>query len=245
MARKTNGLVEVMGIFGHGRISGFHHSEETKKRISVARIGQKSSQETKLKISEAGKGRRHSDETKRKIGDGNKGKIVSLETRNKIRNANKGQVPWNKGKINCYTEEQKQRMRDTHSTYWRGKHLSEEHRMKIIKSHIGHSVSLETKRKISAAHIGMTFPRGRENKNWKGGARASWRRVSSRRKNLGFKEINPEYREASNFDAHHLDYEHVIYIPRKIHKAIYHRLDKPETIERINTKAYCWVLGVG
>ena len=55
-------------------------------------------------------GLKHSEETKRKISEGNKGKIVSEATRKKIGEANKGNIPWNKNKVNVYSEEVRKRM---------------------------------------------------------------------------------------------------------------------------------------
>ena len=69
--------------------SGFIHSEESKRKLSIAGKGRIFSDETKRKISEAHKGntynlgKTHSEETKKRIGRGNKGKIVSEKTRKK------------------------------------------------------------------------------------------------------------------------------------------------------------------
>ena len=51
-----------------------HHSEETKRKLSEANKGRQFSEETKRKISEAGKGKHRSEETKRKISEAKKGK---------------------------------------------------------------------------------------------------------------------------------------------------------------------------
>lgn len=87
--------------------SGGIRSEETKQKMSKAKIGKKLSEETKLNISKAKKGLivnnqwakniskgkkgfKHTQETKDKIREGNLNKIYSKESKNKISKANKG-----------------------------------------------------------------------------------------------------------------------------------------------------------
>lgn len=85
-------------------------SEEMKKKLSIAHMGQRPTEEMKRKISVAHKGRVKSpewlkhlgdshrgkkrgplpEEVKRKISESNKGKIISDETRAKIGNAHRG-----------------------------------------------------------------------------------------------------------------------------------------------------------
>jgi group I intron endonuclease len=101
---------------GGGGVCGWHHTEESRQKISEAHIGKKHTKETKQKISDLNTGnipwnkgktgiysketrRRLSEiarnrppmteETKRKIGEGNNGKIVSIETRKKLSDARK------------------------------------------------------------------------------------------------------------------------------------------------------------
>lgn len=94
----------------HKRRGGWHHSEETKRKISEANklIERKKtgprSDEVKEKISKANKGKwgwnkglHWSDEVKEKISKSNKGKQVSGETRKKQSQARLGKSPWNKG----------------------------------------------------------------------------------------------------------------------------------------------------
>lgn len=67
---------------------GMAHTEESKKKMSDARKGQKNgphSEETKSKIGAAHKGRTFSEETKRKISDARKGWRCSEEHKQKIR----------------------------------------------------------------------------------------------------------------------------------------------------------------
>ena len=60
-----------------------HHTEETKKKIKMAR------QKQIIK---------HSEETKKKIGEGNRNKIMSKKSKQKISKSKKGSLSWNKGK---------------------------------------------------------------------------------------------------------------------------------------------------
>ena len=61
-------------------------------------------------------GFRHSDETKTKISESNKGKLCSEETKRRIGQANKGNIPWNKNKVNVYSEEARERMSKSRNT---------------------------------------------------------------------------------------------------------------------------------
>ena len=90
-------------------MKGKHPSEESKKKMSEAKKGEKHpmygkhlSEETRRKISEAEKGKRtgekhplygkhHSEKTKKKIGEAEKGKPRSEETKKKISEARRGE----------------------------------------------------------------------------------------------------------------------------------------------------------
>jgi len=78
---------------------GFKHSDETKRKISLAKKGILCSSAHKKRMSEGRKGMKLTEEHKRNIGKGNKGKKRSEETRIKISKANTGKKNWNwKGK---------------------------------------------------------------------------------------------------------------------------------------------------
>ena len=100
------------------------------------------------------------------------------------------------------------------------------------------------RKKISESRIGEDNPnygkRGVLSPIWKGGPSLSYIRHSSKRRTLGYNVINEHFDGA---EGHHIDKEHVIYIPKKMHRSVYHNLERPETMESINTKVFCWILG--
>ena len=141
----------VSGIspWNKGKKGAYHHSDETKRKISEARkdksnplYGKKLSEETKRKMSEAHKGIRFSEETKLKMSKSRKGIQFSEEHKKKISEAKKGKQA---GKNNPMY----------------GKKLSEETKRKISEAHKGKNHPLygkhhseETKKKISEANKG-------------------------------------------------------------------------------------------
>ena len=121
-------------------MSGRHHSEETRKKLSAAHLGKPFSEEHKRKLSESQKGKNHtpqnnfkkgnticlgaihSDETKAKISAGNKGKKRSVADCKKIGDAHKGMV---------HGPETRKKM----SVAGKGRKKSLAHRKKISEAH--------------------------------------------------------------------------------------------------------------
>ena len=64
--------------------------------------------------------------------------------------------------------------------------------------------------------------------------KASNKRHNSKRRILGFIQLNKHF-EGS--EAHHIDTEHVIYIPKCTHQSIRHNLQTGEGMEEINKEA--------
>ena len=154
---------------GYNLDSGGSHkipSEETRRKISEAKRGQKHSEEHRRKNSESKKGKKrkpHSAETRRKMSEVRKGnpnygrkgekhhffgKTHSAASRRKMSEATKGQK---------HSEETRRKISDAN----KGKTPSEETRRKISEArkgqkhpNFGKALSVETRRKISEANKG-------------------------------------------------------------------------------------------
>jgi group I intron endonuclease len=95
--------IEIGGNVNKGQIL----SEETRKKMSIARSGVPRSEEVKKKISDSKKGNQHpmygkhlSNEWKEKISKAKQGRVVTEETRRKLSVANKGKNKDRIGKNN-------------------------------------------------------------------------------------------------------------------------------------------------
>jgi len=85
---------------------------------------------------------------------------------NKLKESHIGQIPWNKGLEDCYTQETKKKMSESHighEGYWTDKKRPDMIWTKGNKFWLGKKHSEETKQKIF-------------NKNFKGGTREWWSR---------------------------------------------------------------------
>lgn len=63
-------------------------------------------------------------------------------------------------------------------------------------------------------------------------------RYIHKKRGLGFNPINERF-EGS--EAHHMDKNTVVFIPAKLHQSIYHRLDNPTTMFKINMAVVDWL----
>ena len=63
---------------------GKRHTDETRRKISVAMMGRKPSEEARRKMSESKKGKPLPEETRRKMSEARKGKPLPEETRRKM-----------------------------------------------------------------------------------------------------------------------------------------------------------------
>ena len=134
-------------------LTGWKHSEETKRKWSETRKGKKHSQETKDKLKAIVTGRKHSEESKKKISDSKKGlklKPRTAEHQLKITNALKNvkHLP--------HSEETKSKI----SKALKGRELTAKTKKLIGEAHKNKKCSVEHKQKISNALKGK--PKSRE-----------------------------------------------------------------------------------
>ncbi len=119
--------------------SGYIFTEETRKKMSEAKLGKTLSEEHKRKLSEANKGKTLSEEYRKKLSKSLKGKMVG-----------KNHPMFGK----THSKESRRKMSES----LKGRTLSEEHKRKLSESLKGHSVSEESRRKLSKANIGEKNP---------------------------------------------------------------------------------------
>jgi hypothetical protein len=142
--------------------SGLVISEETRKKLSELRVGEKNpnygkeiSKEQKQKISEANKGKIHSKEHREKIKEKTKGQTRSEETKRKISEAKKGKPRSEQSRLKQSETNKGRPLSESHklklSVVMKGKTLSEETKRKMGEAQKGKTVSEETKRKLSEA----------------------------------------------------------------------------------------------
>ena len=64
------------------------------------------------------------------------------------------------------------------------------------------------------------------------------RRNNSKRRGLGNIELNKIFKGSH---GHHVDKEHILYIPADIHNSVYHNIWNGEGMKKINDLAFKWI----
>lgn len=85
-------------------MTGKQHSQETREKMRLKKLGIKHSQEHNDSIRKSHLGKKHK-------------KLWSLESREKARRSKLGFIPWNKGKVDVYSDETKEKMRIARLNY--------------------------------------------------------------------------------------------------------------------------------
>lgn len=103
-----------------------------------------------------------------------------------------------------------------------------------IPNNTGKHHSASTLKKMRA-HSFWKGKCGKDNPLWKGGRKITLLKLNSRRRTLGHEMLNEPF---AGSEAHHIDKTHVLHIPKKLHRSVWHTLNRPETMEEINAKAF-------
>lgn len=147
----------------HRRGSHTQHSEETKSKMSSARLGdsnpffgKKHSSESRRKISIALTGRSLSDSHKQKVGLSKKGFLHTEEAKDKMRQSRLGKTP---------SKETKEKQSRTMT----GRKYSAEHRRHISENNKGmkgkcHSVATKQKMSVSRTHMWANMDKEKRHK---------------------------------------------------------------------------------
>jgi hypothetical protein len=120
-----------------------------------------------------------------------------------------------------------------------GSHRSDEAKAKMSAAATGRIMPLEERTKLSAIKKeSCASPEWREMisaRNWRGGLKASRRRGKAKRRLLGFVPLNLPF---IGCEGHHIGPEQVIYMPKALHRSIYHRQTDGRGMAKINAVAY-------
>lgn len=112
----------------------------------------------------------------------------------------------------------------------------------------------ETKKRWEALHPKRQAPRKKAwdlaNPEKKAVAIKAWRMANpdtvkeygkkkkAKRRTLGFVSLNVSF---AGCDAHHVDKEHVVHIPKELHQSIAHNVFTGKNMAEINAKACAWL----
>lgn len=161
-----------------GSSLGIKRSEETKQRVRAANLGKKLSAETIEKIKKSLTGKKQEIWVIEKKKKAMQGHLISKETKTKISQSLIGNIPYNKGKKasgelkaklsqshlgHKHSSVTKAKMSLSHKGQGLGRHLSDEHKIKLSKAHKGkpspmrgHQLSIDTKNKLSESLKGRS-----------------------------------------------------------------------------------------
>jgi len=167
IGKRANKLGPLTNLSDGGLTSaGYKHTEESKEKMVLGKVGRVMSEEWCSNISKANLGKIITTECKEKMSKAAKGKIVSEETKAKMSESAKVKIFTDEHRKNISiagtgrvaSEESKQRM----SVAQTGKFVSEAARENMSKGQMGRVHSDETKAKLSASRLGVTFTEERK-----------------------------------------------------------------------------------
>ena len=121
-----------------------------------------------------------------------------------------------------------------------GSHMTSEQRTRVSMGHKGQPawnkgkpMSDKTRAKLSVAMIGKRA--GFLSPLWKGGPETWIRKANAKRRTFGFVPLNEPF---AGSEAHHVDPEQAIYVPKELHRSIYHNQHTGQGMAQMNAIVY-------
>lgn len=72
--------------------------------------------------------------------------------------------------------------------------------------------------------------------------KAAMNRFQSKRRDLGFLELNESFEGAV---AHHINKDTIVYVPKQLHQGVYHNLKTGQGMVEINNAVVEWLIDIG
>lgn len=69
--------------------------------------------------------------------------------------------------------------------------------------------------------------------------RELWAKHTSKRRNLGFIYLNEQFEGAVR---HHINKEYIVWVPKELHRSVYHNVWTGQGMTEINNKVFEWLL---
>lgn len=185
-------------------------------------------------------GRKQTEKHKNNIRKSLKGRPSPMKGRKQTQKARDKCSASMEGKQNRLGQKQTEREKLNHGISMKGKqnrlgtHQSEEARIKIGKAQIGNQHGF--KKGLASWNSGFI---GEKNPGWKGGYEATRRRSEEKRRQLGYIPLNDWF---IGCEGHHIDKEFIIYVPKEMHRSIYHSVIRNINMDKINDLAidFCY-----
>ena len=201
-----------------------HRTDEQRANISAKLMGHPVTEETRAKIGAANMGKSPSLEARAKMSAVHKGHALSSEHRAKISVANTGKVRTTEMRAKLSVAK-----RGLPSPR-KGIPASDETRAKISAAKT--NPSRATRKKMSAAKKGKMGPLSNR---WCGGMQLSRQKTNAKHRSLGFVPLNQPF---DGCEGHHVDGEQIIYMPKPLHRSVWHRQSDGRGMAKINAVAY-------
>lgn len=131
----------------------------------------------------------------------------------------------------CIKKGNKSALGSKHTKEWKRKNSERMKGNKYCHGNEGKTVTEEAKRNM---RLNQVDQRGDKNPNYNGGQKLAWVRQSAKHRQLGYTPLNAYFKGC---EGHHITHNIVIYIPKGLHKSVWHNLNTGQGMEVINALA--------